>query len=121
FSRLVKKLKQTTYMFLIRWYSCSTHLKVYILILDIHLNVFGYEGFLDLEDFWDDLHTTSRKSSRRLLFQSSELPGSRLDFLKLHGRSNGSRLDFLKVVWTSSKSSGLPGSRLEVVWTSWKS
>ncbi|KAG5392632.1 hypothetical protein IGI04_022595 [Brassica rapa subsp. trilocularis] len=42
--------------------------------------------------------------------------------------SSGSRLDFLessdKVVWTSRKSSGLPGSRLdfqEVVWTSRKS
>ncbi|KAG5401868.1 hypothetical protein IGI04_016475 [Brassica rapa subsp. trilocularis] len=36
----------------------------------------------------------------------------------------GSRLDFLEVVWTSRKSSGLPGSRLdfqEVVWTSRKS
>ncbi|KAF2574792.1 hypothetical protein F2Q70_00000905 [Brassica cretica] len=56
------------------------------------------------------MQTTSRKSSRRLLFQSSGLPGS--------------RLDFLEVVWTSWKSSGRPGSRLdflEVVWTSWKS
>ncbi|WZZ21971.1 hypothetical protein YC2023_123358 [Brassica napus] len=36
----------------------------------------------------------------------------------------GSRLDFQEVVWTSRKSSGLPGSRLdfqEVVWTSRKS
>ncbi|KAF2539300.1 hypothetical protein F2Q68_00020875 [Brassica cretica] len=54
---------------------------------------FGYAGFSDLEDFWDDLpvsrlkynalddfqevfQTTSRKSSRRL-------PGSRLDFLEV--------------------------------------
>uniref|UniRef100_A0A0D3A9I5 Uncharacterized protein n=1 Tax=Brassica oleracea var. oleracea TaxID=109376 RepID=A0A0D3A9I5_BRAOL len=71
--------------------------------------------FSDLEDFWDDLpvsrlkynalddfqevfQTTSRKSSKRLPFQSSRLPGS--------------RLDFLEVVWTSWKSSGLPGSLL---------
>nr|VDD50607.1 unnamed protein product [Brassica oleracea] len=69
--------------------------------------------FSDLEDFWDDLPVSrlkynalddfhfsrSRKSSRRLPFQSSRLPGS--------------RLDFLEVVWTSWKSSGLPGSLLD--------
>ncbi|KAF3543955.1 hypothetical protein DY000_02009307 [Brassica cretica] len=56
----------------------------------------SFKGFSDLENFWDDLpisrlkynalddfqevfQTTSRKSSRRLPFQSSALPGSRLD------------------------------------------
>ncbi|KAG5388107.1 hypothetical protein IGI04_029648 [Brassica rapa subsp. trilocularis] len=46
------------------------------------------------------------------------LPGSLPDYFHF------SRLDFLKVVWTSWKSSGLPGSRLdflEVVWIFWKS
>ncbi|KAG5407456.1 hypothetical protein IGI04_013575 [Brassica rapa subsp. trilocularis] len=47
-------------------------------------------------------------------------------YLLVVWKSSGSRLDFLevKVVWTSRKSSGLPGSRLdfqEVVWTSRKS
>ncbi|KAF2611221.1 hypothetical protein F2Q70_00008535 [Brassica cretica] len=46
-----------------------------------------------------DMQTTSRKSSRRLPFQSCRL--------------SESRLDFLEVVWTSWKSSGLPGSRLD--------
>ncbi|KAG5397995.1 hypothetical protein IGI04_019809 [Brassica rapa subsp. trilocularis] len=57
-----------------------------------------------------------------------ESSGSRLDFIgSLLTKSSGlpgSRLDFLEVVWTSRKSSGLPGSRLdfqEVVWTSRKS
>ncbi|KAG5379398.1 hypothetical protein IGI04_027240, partial [Brassica rapa subsp. trilocularis] len=74
FSRLVKKLKQTTYMFF-------------------------RSGF--------EVQMTSMKS-RRL---RGSLPD---DFLE----------DFQEVVWTSRKSSGLPGSRLdfqEVVWTSWKS
>ncbi|KAG5411181.1 hypothetical protein IGI04_007500 [Brassica rapa subsp. trilocularis] len=46
-------------------------------------------------------------------------------YLLVVWKSSGSRLDFLEeVVWTSRKSSGLPGSRLdfqEVVWTSRKS
>uniref|UniRef100_A0A0D3EEP9 Uncharacterized protein n=1 Tax=Brassica oleracea var. oleracea TaxID=109376 RepID=A0A0D3EEP9_BRAOL len=68
-----------------------------------------FHSFKDLEDFWDDLHvsslkynapddfqevfqTTSRKSSRRLPFQSSRIPGNRLDF-------HSSRMDFLEVVF----------------------
>ncbi|KAF3534945.1 hypothetical protein DY000_02037927 [Brassica cretica] len=60
----------------------------------------SFKGYSDLEDFWNDLHvsrlkynalddfqevfqTTSRKSSRRLPFQSSGLPGSRLDFMEV--------------------------------------
>ncbi|KAG5404682.1 hypothetical protein IGI04_010801 [Brassica rapa subsp. trilocularis] len=50
---------------------------------------------------------------------------SRKTYLLVVWKSSGSRLDFLEeVVWTSRKSSGLPGSRLdfqEVVWTSRKS
>ncbi|WZY90138.1 hypothetical protein YC2023_046873 [Brassica napus] len=49
-------------------------------------------GFSDLEDFWDDL---------------------RVSRLEVVWKSSGSRLDFLEVVWTSRKSSGLPGSRLD--------
>ncbi|KAG5396834.1 hypothetical protein IGI04_018648, partial [Brassica rapa subsp. trilocularis] len=63
-----------------------------------HLNVFGYASFSDLEDIWDNLPTTSRKSSRRLPFQSSGLPESRLDLLKVVWKSSRlprSRLDFL--------------------------
>ncbi|KAF3562517.1 hypothetical protein DY000_02018220 [Brassica cretica] len=60
---------------------------------------FGYAGFSDLEDVWDDL------------------PVSRLKYNVLD--------DFQEVFQTASrKSSGLPGSRLdfpEVVWTSRKS
>ncbi|CAG7889619.1 unnamed protein product, partial [Brassica rapa] len=72
-----------------------------------HLNVFGYAGFSDLEDFWDDLPVSRLeivwKSSGllgSLLTKSSGLPGSRLDFQE-------------EVVWTSRKSSGLLGSRLD--------
>ncbi|KAG5379350.1 hypothetical protein IGI04_027192 [Brassica rapa subsp. trilocularis] len=58
-----------------------------------------------------------------------ESSGSRLEVVlgSLLTKSSGlpgSRLDFQEVVWTSRKSSGLPGSRLdfqEVVWTSRKS
>ncbi|KAG5401606.1 hypothetical protein IGI04_016213, partial [Brassica rapa subsp. trilocularis] len=70
--------------------------------------------FSDLEDFWDDLPV----SRLEVVWKSS---GSLLT--KSSGLP-GSRLDFLEVVWTSRKSSGLPGSRLdfqEVVWTSRKS
>uniref|UniRef100_A0A0D3CFG7 Uncharacterized protein n=1 Tax=Brassica oleracea var. oleracea TaxID=109376 RepID=A0A0D3CFG7_BRAOL len=61
-----------------------------------------FHSFKNLEDFWDDL------------------PVSRLKYNALDD-FHFIRLDFLKVVWTSWKSSGLPGSRLnflEVVWTS---
>ncbi|KAL0734417.1 hypothetical protein Bca4012_010627 [Brassica carinata] len=54
---------------------------------------FGYAGFSNLENFWDDL-----------LF--SRLNYNALDDLPL------SRLDFSEVVWTSRKSSRLPGSFL---------
>ncbi|WZZ58859.1 hypothetical protein YC2023_058966 [Brassica napus] len=56
-----------------------------------------------------------------VVWKSSGLLGSLLT--KSSGLP-GSRLDFQEVVWTSRKSSGLPGSRLdfqEVVWTSRKS
>uniref|UniRef100_A0A0D3D958 Uncharacterized protein n=1 Tax=Brassica oleracea var. oleracea TaxID=109376 RepID=A0A0D3D958_BRAOL len=56
-----------------------------------------------------------------VVWKSSRLLGSLLT--KSSGLP-GSRLDFRKVVWTSRKSSGLPGSRLDfrdVVWTSGKS
>ncbi|KAG5393647.1 hypothetical protein IGI04_023610 [Brassica rapa subsp. trilocularis] len=58
-------------------------------------------GFSDLEDFWDDLPVsslkynalaTSRKCSRLLPLQSSVLPESRLDFLKVSSRLPGSLL-----------------------------
>ncbi|KAG5375455.1 hypothetical protein IGI04_040051 [Brassica rapa subsp. trilocularis] len=74
-------------------------------------------GFSDLEDFWDDLPVsrlevvwTSWKSSDKVVWtswKSSGLPKSRLDFLLLTKSSElpESRLNFLKVVWTSWKSS----------------
>ncbi|KAF3603308.1 hypothetical protein F2Q69_00038050 [Brassica cretica] len=91
---------------------------------------FGYAGFSNLKDVWDDLHvsrlkynalddfeevfqTTSRKSSRRL-------PGIPDDFQEFQTTSRkSSRRLFQEVVWTSRKSS----RRLfqEVVWTSRKS
>ncbi|WZZ64985.1 hypothetical protein YC2023_076355 [Brassica napus] len=75
-------------------------------------------GFLDLEDFWDDLPVS------RLKYNVLD------DFLEVVWTSRrssglpGGRLDFQEVVWTSRRSSGLPGGRLdfqEVIWTSWKS
>ncbi|KAG5414646.1 hypothetical protein IGI04_002213 [Brassica rapa subsp. trilocularis] len=71
-----------------------------------HLNVFGYGGFSDLEDFSDDL------------------PVSRLKYNALDDFQEVFQTTSISVVWTSWKSYGLPGSRLdflEVVWTSWKS
>ncbi|KAG5411076.1 hypothetical protein IGI04_007395 [Brassica rapa subsp. trilocularis] len=70
--------------------------------------------FSDLEDFWDDLHVS------RLKYNALD------DFQEVFQTTS------ISVVWTSWKSSGLPGSRLdflevsrldflEVVWTSWKS
>ncbi|KAG5393434.1 hypothetical protein IGI04_023397 [Brassica rapa subsp. trilocularis] len=94
-----------TKMFLIRWYSSSTHLKSF-------------------ERFWICMFFRSRFNMHVFqIWKTSgttylRLPGSLPDYFHF------SRLDFLKVVWTSWKSSGLPGSRLdflEVVWTSWKS
>ncbi|KAG5409969.1 hypothetical protein IGI04_006288, partial [Brassica rapa subsp. trilocularis] len=67
-------------------------------------------GFSDLENFWDDLLV----SRLEVVWKSSGLPKSRLDFLKVVWTS-------CKVVWKSSelpksllaKSSELPGSRLD--------
>ncbi|KAF3599507.1 hypothetical protein F2Q69_00035674 [Brassica cretica] len=39
---------------------------------------FGYAGFLDLEDVWDDLPVSRLKYNVLDDFQSSGLPGSRL-------------------------------------------
>ncbi|WZZ19843.1 hypothetical protein YC2023_121230 [Brassica napus] len=63
-------------------------------------------GFSDLEDFWDDLPV----SRLEIVWKSSGLLGSLLT--KSSGLP-GSRLDFQEVVWTSRKSSGLLGSRLD--------
>ncbi|KAG5379419.1 hypothetical protein IGI04_027261, partial [Brassica rapa subsp. trilocularis] len=60
--------------------------------------------FSDLEDFWDDLPV----SRLEVVWKSSS--GSLLT--KSSGLP-GSRLDFQEVVWTSRKSSGLLGSRLD--------
>ncbi|KAG5391405.1 hypothetical protein IGI04_021368, partial [Brassica rapa subsp. trilocularis] len=62
--------------------------------------------FSDLEDFWDDLPV----SRLEVIWKSSGLLGSLLT--KSSGLP-GSRLDFQEVVWTSRKSSGLLGSRLD--------
>ncbi|WZZ37869.1 hypothetical protein YC2023_034128 [Brassica napus] len=62
-------------------------------------------SFSDLEDFLDDLPV----SRLEVVWKSSGLLGSLLT--KSSGLP-GSRLDFQEVVWTSGKSSGLPGSRL---------
>ncbi|KAG5375573.1 hypothetical protein IGI04_040169 [Brassica rapa subsp. trilocularis] len=61
--------------------------------------------FSDLEDFWDDLPV----SRLEVIWKLSRLLGSLLT--KSFGLP-GSRLDFQEVVWTSRKSSGLPGSHL---------
>ncbi|KAG5375614.1 hypothetical protein IGI04_040210 [Brassica rapa subsp. trilocularis] len=76
-------------------------------------NLESFERFSDLEDFWDDLPV----SRLEVVWKSS---GSLLT--KSSGLP-GSRLDFQEVVWTSRKSSGLLGSRLDfserfVVWKS---
>ncbi|KAF2556417.1 hypothetical protein F2Q68_00015326 [Brassica cretica] len=82
-----------TKMFLIRWYSSSTNLKVDLLILDMYFCVF-YKGFSDLEDFWDDLHVS------RLKYNALD------DFPEVFQTTS------ISVVWTSWKSSGLHGSLL---------
>ncbi|KAF3579045.1 hypothetical protein DY000_02034190 [Brassica cretica] len=88
-----------TKMFLIRWYSSSTHLKIFNQMVLIFQS---FKGFSDLEDFWDDLPVSRLKYNTLDDFQ--EVFQTTLHF---------SRLDFLKVVWTSWKSSGLPSSRLD--------
>ncbi|KAG5414797.1 hypothetical protein IGI04_002364, partial [Brassica rapa subsp. trilocularis] len=80
-----------TKMFLIRWYSSSTHLKVGLLILDMYFCVF----YKDLEDFWDDLHVS------RLKYNALD------DFQEVFQTTS------ISLVWTSWKSSGLPGNRLD--------
>ncbi|KAF2589535.1 hypothetical protein F2Q70_00040660 [Brassica cretica] len=94
---------------------------------------FGYEGFSDLEDFWDDLPVSHLKYNALDNFQevfqttstsrkSSGLLGSLLAKSSFHNRSE--RFD-LEDFWDD-----LPVIRLkynalenfqEVVWTSWKS
>ncbi|KAF3597677.1 hypothetical protein DY000_02024565 [Brassica cretica] len=76
----------------------------------------SFKGFSDLEDFWDDLpvsrlkynalddfqkvfQTTSRKSSRRLPFQSSGLPGSLLTKSPFHNRSEHFGFSDLEDFW----------------------
>ncbi|KAL0823371.1 hypothetical protein Bca101_047048 [Brassica carinata] len=94
----------TTEVFLIKWYSSSINLKIYLIFHSFslflsHLNVFGY-----VFQIWKTSWTY--------------LPVSRLEVVWTSWKSSD------KVIWTSRKSSGLPGSRLdfrEVVWTSWKS
>ncbi|KAF2551923.1 hypothetical protein F2Q68_00035807 [Brassica cretica] len=85
----------------------------------------SFKGFSDLEDFWDDLpvsrlkynalddfqkvfQTTSRKSSRRLPFQSSGLPGSLLTKSPFHNRSEHFGFSNLEDFWDD-----LPVSRLK--------
>ncbi|KAF3577713.1 hypothetical protein DY000_02029811 [Brassica cretica] len=88
---------------------------------------FGYAGFSDLEDFWDDLPVSRLKYNALDDFQevfqtTSRLPGSLLTKSPFHNRSE--RFD-LEDFWDD-----LPVSRLkynalddfqEDVWTSWKS
>ncbi|KAG5399469.1 hypothetical protein IGI04_014076 [Brassica rapa subsp. trilocularis] len=143
-----------TKMFLIKWYSSSTNLKVDLLILNMYFCVY-YKVFSDLEDFWDDLHvsclkynalddfqdvfqTTSWKSSGLfgshldvmevfnqmvLIFHSfkgfsdledfwNDLPVSRLKYNALDDFQEVFQTTSISVVWTSWKSSGLPGSLL---------
>ncbi|KAF2562792.1 hypothetical protein F2Q70_00016659 [Brassica cretica] len=75
-----------TKMFLIRWYSSSTHLKVFQIWKTSGTTYLSERfGFSDQEDFWDDLpvsvlkynalddfhevfQTTSRKSSDEVFF-----------------------------------------------------
>uniref|UniRef100_A0A0D3D982 Uncharacterized protein n=1 Tax=Brassica oleracea var. oleracea TaxID=109376 RepID=A0A0D3D982_BRAOL len=91
------------------------------MVLILHL----FKGFSDLEDFWDVLpvsrlkynalddfqkvfQTTSRKSSRRLPFQSSGLPGSPLTKSPFHNRSEHFGFSDLEDFWDV-----LPVSRLK--------
>ncbi|KAG5414891.1 hypothetical protein IGI04_002458 [Brassica rapa subsp. trilocularis] len=125
-----------TKMFLIKWYSSSTNLKVFQIWKTSGTTYLLVSGSR-LEVVW-----TSWKSSDKVVWtsrkKSSGLPGSRLDFSERFGfsdledfwddllvsleviwKSSGSRLDFLKVVWTSCKvvwkSSELPKSLLDKV------
>ncbi|KAG5402486.1 hypothetical protein IGI04_017093 [Brassica rapa subsp. trilocularis] len=77
-----------------------------------------YSSSTNLEVF--QIWKTSGTTYLLVVWKSCGLLGSLLT--KSSGLP-GSRLDFQEVVWTSRKSSGLPGSRLdfqEVVWTSRK-
>ncbi|KAF3522922.1 hypothetical protein F2Q69_00048925 [Brassica cretica] len=72
-----------TKMFFITWFSSSTHLKIDLSILDMFFRSgFGYAGFSDLEDVWDDLPVSRLKYNAlddfQEVFQTSGLPGSRL-------------------------------------------
>ncbi|KAG5396891.1 hypothetical protein IGI04_018705 [Brassica rapa subsp. trilocularis] len=98
-----------TKMFLIKWYSSSTNLKEVVWTSRKSSGLHGSLltkspfhnrserfGFSDLEDFWDDLPV----SRLEVVWKSSGLLRSLLT--KSSGLP-GSRLDFLKVVWTSCK------------------
>ncbi|KAG5411206.1 hypothetical protein IGI04_007525 [Brassica rapa subsp. trilocularis] len=91
-----------TKMFLIKWYSSSTNLKIYLIFHSFslflnHLNVFGYaESRLDFQEVvW-----TSWKSSR--------LHGSLLTKSPFHNRSECFGFSDLEDFWDD-----LPGSRLK--------
>ncbi|KAG5389114.1 hypothetical protein IGI04_030655 [Brassica rapa subsp. trilocularis] len=80
-----------TKMFLIKWYSSSTNLKVFQIWKTSETTYLLVVWKSSLGKSSDKVVWTSRKSSG--------LPGS--------------RLDFQEVVWISRKSSGFPGSRLD--------
>ncbi|KAG5385551.1 hypothetical protein IGI04_037021 [Brassica rapa subsp. trilocularis] len=77
-----------TKMFLIKWYSSSTNLKVF--------QIWKTSGTTYLLVVW--------KSSDKVVWTSKKSSGL-----------PGSRLDFQEVVWISRKSSGLPGSHLSIL------
>ncbi|KAG5382757.1 hypothetical protein IGI04_034227 [Brassica rapa subsp. trilocularis] len=92
-----------TKMFLIKWYSSSTNLKVF--------HIWKTSGTTYLLVVW--------KSSGllgSLLTKSSGLHGSLLTKFPFHNRSEHFGFSDLEDFWDD-----LPVSRLEVVWTSWKS
>ncbi|KAL0835859.1 hypothetical protein Bca101_087748 [Brassica carinata] len=126
----------TTEVFLIKWYSSSTNLKVNLLILDMYFCV-----FLKSSGLHGSLLTKSPFHNRSERFDpedfSDDLPVSRLEVVWTSWKSSDKVVwTSCKVVWTSckvvwksyelpksllTKSSELPGSRLdflEVVWTS---
>ncbi|KAF2618679.1 hypothetical protein F2Q68_00038926 [Brassica cretica] len=73
-----------TKMSFITWFSSSTHLKVDLSILDMFSRSgFGYAGFSDLEDVWDDLPISRLKYNALDDFYEVCL-GSRLeDFMEV--------------------------------------